>query len=142
MGPKTIETIILESGAGILMLGLALITGGVVGALLARRKSGAVFPLSLVLAAVALLLWWEPLARVVVSFALLLIGYTWLIAWWRASQQERDWLPSHRLLSNHSDAAPPGGSTWRGTPGVQVAWATQPARSLEVAVMRDETRAG
>jgi hypothetical protein len=97
MGSETLETIILESGAGILMLGMALITGWIVGVLLARRTYGAVVPLSLVLAAVALLLWWEPLVRVVVSFALLLIGYTWLIAWWRASQQERDWLPSQQF---------------------------------------------
>jgi hypothetical protein len=46
---------------------------------------------------VALLLWWEPLVRVVVSFALLLIGYTWLFAWWRASQQESDLSFAHQL---------------------------------------------
>jgi predicted MFS family arabinose efflux permease len=90
MGLETTETSILEIGAGVLVLGMALITGGVVGALLVRRKYGAVLPLGLILAAVALLLWWEPVTRVVVSFPLLLIGYTWLIAWWRASQQESD----------------------------------------------------
>lgn len=87
MGLETLETLILEIGVGALALGMALITGGVVGVLVARRQYGAILPLSLVLAAVALLLWWEPLVRVVVSFALLLIGYTWLFAWWRASQQ-------------------------------------------------------
>jgi hypothetical protein len=95
-GPETPDTIILETGVGLLALGLVLITGGVVGALLARRQYGAVFPLSLMLAAVALLLWWEPLVRVVASFALLLIGYTWLFAWWRASQQGRGQVPFHQ----------------------------------------------
>lgn len=95
MGPETTETIILEIGGSLLMVGLALITGGVVGALLARRQYGAVFPLGLILAAMALLLWWEPLVRVVASFALLLIGYTWLFAWWRVSQQRNVQVPSH-----------------------------------------------
>ena len=90
MGLETTETIILESGAGVLVLGIALITGGVVGALLVRRQYGAVFPLGLMLAAVALLLWWEPLVRLVVSFPLLLIGYTWLFAWWKATQPGDD----------------------------------------------------
>jgi hypothetical protein len=49
---------------------------------------------------VALLLWWEPLVRVVASFALLLIGYTWLFAWWRASQQRSD-----RVFFHHSRLA-------------------------------------
>jgi hypothetical protein len=93
---ESTETIILEIGAGVLWLGMALITGGVVAVLVARRQYGVVFPLSLLLAAVALLLWWEPLVRIVVSFPLLLIGYTWLFAWWRASQQERDQWPFHQ----------------------------------------------
>ena len=63
MGLETTETIILESGTSLLALGLALLTGGVVGALVARRQDGAVLPLCLLLAAVALLPWGErPLA--------------------------------------------------------------------------------
>lgn len=100
MNLESTETIILEIGAGILMLGVVCITGGVVGALLARRQYGAVFPLALMLVAVALLLWWEPLVRVVVSFPLLLIGYTWLFAWWRASQQRSDRWPSHQFCES------------------------------------------
>jgi hypothetical protein len=96
MGLETTETIILESGTSLLALGLALLTGGIVGALLARRQYGAVLPLGLVLAAVALLLWGGPLARVLISFLLLVIGYTWLFAWWRASQQGRDQAPSQQ----------------------------------------------
>lgn len=95
MGLETRETIILEIGASLLALGTALITVGLVGALLVRRQYGAVFPLGLILLAVALLLWWEPLARVLVSFLLLVIGYTWLCSWCRASQQGRDQVPSH-----------------------------------------------
>lgn len=96
MGLETTETIILESGTSLLALGLALLTGGIVGALLVRRQYGAVLPLGLLLAAVALLLWGGPLARVLVSFLLLLISYTWLLAWWRASQQGRDQAPSQQ----------------------------------------------
>ena len=96
MGPETLETIILEIGCSILALGMALITGWLFGALLARRQYGAVFPFGLILAAVALLLWWEPLVRIGASFSLLLIGYTWLFAWLRASQQESDQVPSHQ----------------------------------------------
>lgn len=94
MGLETTETMILEIGGSLLALGMALITGWLVGVLLARHQYGVVFPLGLILAAVALLLWWEPLVRVVVSFSLLLIGYLWLFAWWRASQQGGGWLPS------------------------------------------------
>jgi hypothetical protein len=93
-GPETTETILLAIGGSLLVLGLVLITGWVVGALVARRQYGVVMPLGLLLAAVALLLWWDPLVRLVVSFALLLIGYTWLFAWWRATQPRLDWAPS------------------------------------------------
>jgi|GEM_PF-5549676 len=96
MGLETTETIILETGGSLLALGMALITGGVVGALLVRRQYGAVFPFGLILAAVALLLWWEPLIRVVASFSLLVIGYTWLLAWWRVSYQGRARPLSHQ----------------------------------------------
>ena len=94
LGPQTTENVILEIGVSLLALGLALITGWLVGGLVAKRQYGAMVPLGLLLAAVALLLWWEPLIRVVVSFSLLLIGYTWLFAWWRASRQGSDWLLS------------------------------------------------
>ena len=94
MGLETTETMILEIGGSLLALGMALITGWLVGGLLTRHQYGVVFPLGLILAAVALLLWWEPLVRVVVSFSLLLIGYLWLFAWWRASHQGNALVPS------------------------------------------------
>ena len=90
MGPERTYTLILEIGGGVVGLGIALITGGMVGVLLVRRQYGALVPLGLVLAAVALLLWWQPVIRVELSFALLLIGYTWLVAWWRATLQGSD----------------------------------------------------
>lgn len=104
VGLETCETIILESGASLRALGLGLITVGLVGALLVRRQYGAVFPLGLILAAGALLLWWEPLARAVASFSLLLIGYTWGIA-------------THTAKNSH----------WRFTPGLPVLQYEAPA---------------
>lgn len=113
MGPEATETIILGIGGSLLGLGVVFITGRMVGSLLARRQYGAVFPLGLILAAVALLLWWEPLMRIVASFSLLLIGYTWLFAWWRTSQQGSDWWPSHRFRSARG-----GGRSSRNTAGM------------------------
>ena len=84
------------------------------------------------LAAVALLLWWEPLVRVVVSFALQLIGYTWLFAWWRASQHRSIWVPSHWLRE------PPG----QRSIARRVAQATQPERSQKEVAKLEETGAG
>jgi hypothetical protein len=132
IGLMSAEPIILEIGAGILGLGMVLITGGLVGILVARRQYGAVFPLGLILAAVALLLWWEPLIRVVVSFPLLLIGYTWLFAWCRASQHRSVWGPSHRLRE------PPG----QRSIARRVACATQPERSQKRVAKLEETGAG
>jgi hypothetical protein len=143
IGLETLDTFILEMGGSFLALGLVLLTGGVVGALLVRRQYGAVLPLSLLLAAVALLLWGGPAARVLVSFLLLLIGYTWLLAWWRACQQRRDRVSFHRPRSRKGDAAPAsGGGTCRGKPGVHVARDTQPERSQEVTARLEETRGG
>lgn len=113
MGLETTETMILEIGGIILALGLVLITGGVVGVLLARRQYGAVFPLVLILMAMALLLWWEPLIRVWVSFFLLLIGYTWLLVWWRVSQQKNDLSHAHQPR-----LAREGGQTSRSMVGI------------------------
>ncbi len=123
-GPETPETLLLEIGAGVVIGGTALITVGVVGALLFRRQYGVVLPLGLILAAVALLVWWTPLARVLVSFLLLVIGYTWLFAWWSAIQQWSGQVPSHRHQSR---------------PGVPVVWSTQgvakPERDVEEGAM-------
>ena len=137
-GSETAETTILEIGAGMLVLGLAFITGGLVGALLLRRQYGAVLPLGLILAAVALLLWWAPVIRVVVSFPLLLLGYAWLLAWWRGSQQEHAQVLSHRWRSRHRGTRSPG---WRGRWQARRAcrWAAAPERSPEGA---KETRVG
>ena len=110
MGPETPETMLLEIGAGMVVVGTALITVGIVAALLVRRQYGVVVPLGFILAAVALLVWWEPVARVLVSFPLLVIGYTWLFAWWRASKPGHGRLPFQRHQSRS---------------GVPVVWGTQ-----------------
>ena len=85
MGPESTETIIVEIGGILLALGMALIMRGMVGALVAQRQYGAASYWRLWRFAGV-----ERLIRLVASFSLLLIGYTWLMAWWRASQQWSD----------------------------------------------------
>lgn len=124
MGLETTDSRLLELEAGVVAFGMALITGWLVGVLLVQCKSGAVFPLGLLLAAVTLLVWWDTSVRVVVSFLLLMIGYTWLFSLQRASQQRSDWLPSHQRRSRQGGAAPSLVGTFPGTPGVIIAWRT------------------
>lgn len=124
MGLETTDSRLLELGTGVLAFGMTLITGWLVGVLLVRRQSGAVFPLGLLLAAVALLVWWDTSVRVVVSFLLLVIGYTRLFSLQRASQQRSDWLSSQLRRSRQGGAAPRLVGMFPGMPGVTIAWRT------------------